>query len=294
MKCPVCGETISSVAPACPGCGRPLLLPISSRQVALTDRSGRQFPLPSGVSRIGRDPASNEIVLMDDSVSFRHAAIEVSSRAIVVRDLGSTNGTRINGALASQAVILQTGDVVVFGDREFTLTPVESPHPRAPRGIPVPVSPIRRQVDESTTFNHLPAALATIALVLLATMLHAVGLADGIQRDVLPLPLAAMLALLVGLPLAGIALIAAGRRSGYLVTATSGVIGLLVIAFSGPVPGGIDRSAITDQYGSAGYWFIAIAAVVALVVEVLVLTVSVAGWRMHKPSTAESSPAPTG
>jgi hypothetical protein len=294
VKCPVCGEAISSVDPVCPGCGRPLLLPIVSRQVALTDRSGRQFPLSSGVSRIGRDPASNEIVLMDDSVSLRHAAIEVSSRAIVLRDLGSTNGTRINGAIASQAVILQAGDIVVFGNREFRLTPVESPHPRAPRGIPLPVSSTRRQVNESTTLNHLPAALATIALVLLATMLHAVGLADGIQRDALALPLAAMLALLVGLPLAGIAMIAAGRGSGYLVTATSAVAGLLVIAFNGPVPGGIERSAITSEYGSAGYWFVALAAVVALVVEVLVLTVSVAGWRMHQPSTSGSSPAPTG
>jgi hypothetical protein len=294
VKCPVCGETIDGGAPICPGCGRPLLLPISSRKVALTDQTGRQFPLPSGVSRVGRDPASNEIVLMDHSVSSRHAAIEVSSRAIILRDLGSTNGTRINGSLTSQAVILQTGDVIVFGDRQFTLTPVESPHPRAPRGIPILISPARRQVDESIAASHLPAALATIALVLLATMLHGVGLADGIERDVLPLPLAAMLALLIALPLLGIALIAASRRSGYLVAAASGLAGLLVIVLSGPVPGGVERSAITDQYGAAGFWFVAGAAVIALVVEVLVLTVSVAGWRMQHPSTAESSPAPTG
>jgi hypothetical protein len=231
---------------------------------------------------------------MDESISSRHAAIEVSNRAIILRDLGSTNGTRVNGALASQAVILQTGDVVIFGNREFTLTPVESPHPRAPRGIPIPISPARRPIDQSTTANYLPAALATITLVLLATMLNAVGLVDGIERDVLPLPLAAMLALLVGLPLAGIAMIAAGRRSGYLVTATSGVAGMLVIAFSGPVPGGIERSAITSQYGSAGFWFVAGAAIVALVVEILVLTASVTGWRLHQPATAGSSPAPTG
>lgn len=295
MKCPNCGALLAASTPICPACSRPLLLPLSSRQVALTDSNGRTFPLPQGISRIGRDPASNEIVLMDQSVSSRHAAVEVSPRAIVVRDLGSTNGTQINGDVARQATVLQTGDVVTFGDRAFTVTPVETSHPRAPRGIPIPVRPTSKPVADAPTRNHVSTAIAAIALALLATMLHAVGLADGFQRDALPLPLVMLLPVLVALPLLGVVMIAASRRAGYLVTAVSGLAGLIYVAISGPIfGGGIIRNEITSEYGSTGYWFIVVAAIFALVTGILLLTVSIAGWRVLQPEQTTTAPATSG
>ena len=46
---------------------------------------------------IGRDYSDAQIVIGDDSVSRRHAIIESQNGQIVVRDLGSTNGTKLNG-----------------------------------------------------------------------------------------------------------------------------------------------------------------------------------------------------
>ena len=49
-----------------------------------------------GTSRIGRSEES-EIVLLDPSVSRAHAVVEVRAGEAIVRDLGSTNGTFLNG-----------------------------------------------------------------------------------------------------------------------------------------------------------------------------------------------------
>lgn len=257
---------------------------LSSRRYTLADADGRRFPLPDGISRIGRDPASNEIVLVDPSVSSHHAAIEVSPQAIVLHDLGSTTGTSVNGNRMAQASLLQDGDRISFGGRELRFRRDTDEQPRAPRGIPTPIQPTRRQVVESGETTSLSAALATIALTLLATLLHTVAIADGIQRDDLPVPLPLVIVGIVLVPLAAILVIAFGRASGYLVAAVASVLGLLFVAASGPVfASGDFRDRLIDEYGSTGFWFIAAASIVVLVTEIVVLTVSLAGWRgMHE------------
>src|SRR5690606_30451280 len=92
--------------------------------------------------------------------------------------------------------------------------------------------------------------------------------------------------LLVGLPLLAIGLLAAGRRSGYLVAAIASVTGLAFIMVAGPILAGASvRNELRAEYGSTGYWFIALASLLSLVVEILVLTVALAGWRALRPST---------
>lgn len=293
MSCPHCGEPDVQGQRLCPRCGRPLLLPLAHRRYALIDDTGQPLPLRGGVSRIGRDPSSNEIVLTDPSVSARHAAIEISPGSLVLRDLGSTNGTWVNDSLLSQAVLIREGDVIRLGDHELTLARQGTPQPRPPRGIPIPPQQSRQQVVESTSADHLSAALAVIALTLLATILHASGIADSFQREVLPAHLAVILAGLAGIPLVAIALIAAGRRAGFLVAAAASVIGLAFIALSSPVfAGGGVRVELTREYGSNGFWFIAGASIFAMIVEILVLTVAIAGWRVLQPETQTTQSAP--
>ncbi len=66
-----------------------------------------------GKSRIGRGEES-EIVLLDPSVSRVHAIVEVTGGVAVVRDLGSTNGTFVNGRrVASES--LHDGDELRLG-----------------------------------------------------------------------------------------------------------------------------------------------------------------------------------
>ena len=56
----------------------------------------------------------NDLCLGDNSVSQRHAEISKEDEAVVVRDLGSTNGTFVNGTKIS-SIVLKTGDLISFG-----------------------------------------------------------------------------------------------------------------------------------------------------------------------------------
>ncbi|GGO39240.1 MULTISPECIES: DUF1707 and FHA domain-containing protein [Streptomyces] len=74
-----------------------------------------QFPL-----RIGRDPA-NGLRLSHDTVSRVHAELSLQGGMWVLRDLGSTNGTSVNGRRVIGAAVVQAGDQVSFGQVAFCL-----------------------------------------------------------------------------------------------------------------------------------------------------------------------------
>ncbi|MCX4547407.1 FHA domain-containing protein [Streptomyces sp. NBC_01387] len=71
--------------------------------------------------RIGRDPL-NGLRLNHESVSRMHAELGVQAGAWVLRDLGSTNGTTVNGRRVTGAVIVHDGDSVSFGQIQFRLS----------------------------------------------------------------------------------------------------------------------------------------------------------------------------
>ena len=66
-----------------------------------------------GAARVGRS-TDCDIVLADPSVSRNHALLDVRSKALYVRDTGSTNGTYVNGTRVEESA-LRAGDVVAFG-----------------------------------------------------------------------------------------------------------------------------------------------------------------------------------
>jgi hypothetical protein len=68
---------------------------------------------------IGRSSGC-EIPLLDDTVSRRHAEIAVRAGICLVRDLGSCNGTRLNGRFVTRAR-LRRGDVLELGETELRL-----------------------------------------------------------------------------------------------------------------------------------------------------------------------------
>ena len=69
--------------------------------------------LEAAVISIGRAD-DNMVVLDDASVSGHHAEIEQTESGLVVRDLGSTNGTKVNGSPVTTAP-LNEGDQICFG-----------------------------------------------------------------------------------------------------------------------------------------------------------------------------------
>lgn len=82
------------------------------------DLDGQVIKL-SGVLTVGR-VAGVGLQIEDDSVSRKHAEVEVLGKdEVVVRDLGSANGTAVNGAPIASDTQLQPGDVVQFGVIEF-------------------------------------------------------------------------------------------------------------------------------------------------------------------------------
>ena len=78
---------------------------------------GREYPLWGEAITIGRDSreATWEIRLTDRSVSRRHARLELGAAGYTLVDLGSANGTRLNGQPVSGPVLLHAGDEIGVG-----------------------------------------------------------------------------------------------------------------------------------------------------------------------------------
>ncbi|WP_431967984.1 FHA domain-containing protein [Actinacidiphila sp. bgisy160] len=86
--------------------------------------AGRTYPVPAGYCEIGR-LAGSGIRLEAEGVSRRHAAMNRAGRHVVLSDLGSTNGTYLNGTLIDAPRPLHDGDLLRIGHVELRLS-VES------------------------------------------------------------------------------------------------------------------------------------------------------------------------
>jgi FHA domain len=142
-------------------------------------RAGSEHPVDGEVT-VGREQGSADLVIEDPGVSRRHARFLASGGAVTVEDLGSSNGTFVNGERISGSVELGAGDEVQLGgtvlgiegaDAATALMPPgtdateEHPGP-APRG-PAPAQPSpsrgpapRRLAPHPQQESNLPALAA--------------------------------------------------------------------------------------------------------------------------------------
>ena len=91
--------------------------------VRIVDKfAGEVFVLSDRRNTIGRTE-ENAIFLNDASVSRRHAKIDVEGVVYCLEDLGSSNGTCVNGKRISGPTILREGDRVSFGNLDFVFIP---------------------------------------------------------------------------------------------------------------------------------------------------------------------------
>ncbi len=81
--------------------------------------AGSEYELDAPRMLIGRS-ASADLRLDDSSVSSEHAAIELGCEGFGIRDLASTNGVRVNGAVVLAAE-LKHGDTIELGEHRFHL-----------------------------------------------------------------------------------------------------------------------------------------------------------------------------
>ena len=77
--------------------------------------AGTAYPLEKAELFIGRD-LNNEIVINDPEMSRRHARLYLQGANYVLEDLGSTNGTAVNGQRLMGPYLLRPGEMVTFGE----------------------------------------------------------------------------------------------------------------------------------------------------------------------------------
>lgn len=97
------------------------------------------YELKGGLNSVGRNP-TNDFRVSDPSVSSFHCELEVTPESVTVRDLGSTNGTYIDGQRIQESV-LSPGQILKLGSADVRLeeqairivipsAPVEQAEPR--------------------------------------------------------------------------------------------------------------------------------------------------------------------
>ena len=80
---------------------------------------GDSFPLLP-ITSIGRAP-TNTITLPDETASLEHALISLRAGKWWLEDLGSRNGTLLNGLLVTAPTVISAGDLIGLGQAQFKL-----------------------------------------------------------------------------------------------------------------------------------------------------------------------------
>ncbi len=149
---------------------------------------GAVFTLEGDQLTIGRD-STNEITINDAEVSRRHARLTFQGGKFVLEDLGSTNGTFVNGQRLAGPRVLKAGEVVSFGEQIVLVfesstfdpaatvaspraaavpsasRPVTPPPPPAQYAGSVPASPVMEPAPAKKT-NLTPIIIGVGALML--------------------------------------------------------------------------------------------------------------------------------
>lgn len=121
--------------------------------------AGQSFPLTEDSVTIGRDPMA-DIVLSDPEVSRQHARLTRDEEGFEIQDLGSTNGTFVDGKrLGGEPVRVSPGTVITMGSNVSLV--LEAPSEQmatvvSPEGVDFPEE--EEEAEIATTLEPLPAA----------------------------------------------------------------------------------------------------------------------------------------
>lgn len=131
----------------------PCAVPFILRTTTGAD-AGKEYPFDGGEATLGRT-ADNDIVVKDAAASRAHARVYEKKGKFFVEDLGSANGTRVNGAAIKAPKELKGGEIVAIGDVEYEFEiPVEEEEE--------PPRPSRAEDPHSTMDEQGPEFRSTI------------------------------------------------------------------------------------------------------------------------------------
>ncbi|MGH7663410.1 MAG: adenylate/guanylate cyclase domain-containing protein [Gemmatimonadaceae bacterium] len=138
----------------------------------ISTEGDQAFELRAGAPMVIGRALNSDIPVLDPTISRRHAELSCDASGVEVRDLGSSNGTFLNGARIDSAR-MAPGDVVTFGKVAFRLretTPTPPPMPAAQAADAV--AGARRQKDArnrseagATIVRQLPVRTSSQGLV---------------------------------------------------------------------------------------------------------------------------------
>jgi pSer/pThr/pTyr-binding forkhead associated (FHA) protein len=103
-------------------------LPLASLLVRSGSLRGRRLPITVATVNIGRADY-NDLVIPDPSVSTTHAKLQRKDDVWVLSDLGSTNGTYVEGEPVTGETALTPGTTLRFGDVAALFEPHDEPRP---------------------------------------------------------------------------------------------------------------------------------------------------------------------
>ncbi len=211
-------------------------------QVSQPEGTSHQLDLPGPEVVVGRDP-SCDLVLNDERCSRRHAVIADGPDGLEIRDVGSSNGIRVNGRQLRRSR-LGPGDTVRIGDSVIRILPDSSetvpaaaglragngpPDPRAPTAAPRPRRASPRAPTAETAAIPTVTALAVLwALAaptfVIGSLLVAVRTQAGLGAGLLSVGAGLVLGGFAGIMAVGLRARAPWARPLQIVSAGAGLL----------------------------------------------------------------------
>ena len=164
-------------------------------EIAKGPQKGKKLTLGAEPLTIGRSRA-NELVLHDEKVSSQHAVITTSGDKLFLRDLGSTNGTMLNGRSVGEAEI-RGGDRLCMGETEIVVRLVEAQPDEMPSvrivsdtqgNGPTIHETVPSNAENSTVFAVNPEAVDIDSLVAAHRNLQALYKVNSVLSSTFDLP----------------------------------------------------------------------------------------------------------
>lgn len=132
--------------------------PLAMLLVKRGQRKGERLPVRTPVTNIGRGEY-NDIALPDASISANHAKLQLKEGIWVLTDLGSTNGSKVDGVAVNGEMTLSPGAEIALGQVTLFFEPLD-------RGVTrVPGTEVRGQALRAAS-GRQAAPLRTALLVL--------------------------------------------------------------------------------------------------------------------------------